>query len=551
MKQASMTCLSDDINQSFINQLRSFANEKSISDKDVMVKLFDAAYFLFRNEIAHTTNWEPLIKLLGRMDFSGRIQKFVDNRPRNATYQSTTSVTQILESISFALDEQIVSDLKISLHKFNFFSIMADEETNVQTKQVVSICVRYLCSDKKGIVERFLASSPVPTTDADTICSVIEEACQERDISLKSLAAISFDGTSNMSGCRSGVQALLKQRHCPNALFIHCRSHRLQLVLQKAVGENKTIKRILAVLGSFYKLFSMSPKRLHQLMSIEEALGFPQLRAIEPSPTRWLGYELCVKRVLEIYPAVLATLEHLHTDGIDLSSTAGGILLDLRKVSTIFILVVLDDLLRVLARLSKLFQTANENLASAVPITQTIIAYIENYNLEEIHLKCDVIIDQCTNKGISIESDKNGIEIVKKELQLFLSKIAQNLKIRFNDDAMKFLSVQKLFSVNEPEETFSNSFVQDICISAAGIKSFEILEELSLFRRWVHHSSHTNMTAKEIINELIFGPNCTVFQAINKLAVVYSLLPLGTATVERSFSTLNRIACAQQNRLDD
>lgn len=181
----------------------------------------------------------------------------------------------------------------------------------------------------------------MPPTDAGTVSSVIEKAFQDRNISLKSLAAISFDGASNMSGCRTGVQALLKQRHCPNALFIHCRSHRLQLVLQKSVGDNKTIKRIFAVLGSFYKLFSMSPKRLAQLLSIEEALGFPQLRVIEPSPTRWLGYELCVKRVLEIYPTVIATLEHLHADRNYLSSTAGGILLDLRKTQQYIFLLFL------------------------------------------------------------------------------------------------------------------------------------------------------------------------------------------------------------------
>ena len=99
---------------------------------------------------------------------------------------------------------------------------------------------------------------------------------------------------------------------------------------------------------------------------------------------------------------------------------------------------------------------------------------------------------------------------------------------------MKFLSVQKLFSVNEPEATFSENFVKDVCISAAGIKSCETLEELLLFRHWVHHSNHINMTAKEIINELIHGPSSTVFQAISKLTIVYSLLPL-----ERSFSPCN------------
>jgi len=34
------------------------------------------------------------------------------------------------------------------------------------------------------------------------------------------------------------------------------------------------------------------------------------------------------------------------------------------------------------------------------------------------------------------------------------------------------------------------------------------------------------------------------------LAVGYLLLPLGTSTVERSFSTLNRIACAEGNSLN-
>ncbi len=113
-----------------------------------------------------------------------------------------------------------------------------------------------------------------------------------------------------MSGRIGGVQALLKERFCNRALYIHCRSHRLQLVLKNASNENKTVKGILASLGSFYKLFSQSPKNSHQLTAIEETLEIPKLKAVEPSPTRWLGYEMCVKRILEIYPAVLAMLEH-------------------------------------------------------------------------------------------------------------------------------------------------------------------------------------------------------------------------------------------------
>ena len=77
------------------------------------------------------------------------------------------------------------------------------------------------------------------------------------------------------------------------------------------------------------------------------------------------------------------------------------------------------------------------------------------------------------------------------------------------------------------------------------------MEELRLFRRWVRLESHVSMSPKDVITDLIFGPNSTVFPAISRIAIVYCLLPLGTATVERSFSTLNRIACAERNRLDD
>jgi len=41
-----------------------------------------------------------------------------------------------------------------------------------------------------------------------------------------------------------------------------------------------------------------------------------------------------------------------------------------------------------------------------------------------------------------------------------------------------------------------------------------------------------------------------LFPVIAKLAVAYLLLPLWTATVERSFSTVNRIACAERSSLN-
>jgi len=58
----------------------------------------------------------------------------------------------------------------------------------------------------------------------------------------------------------------------------------------------------------------------------------------------------------------------------------------------------------------------------------------------------------------------------------------------------------------------------------------------------------TQMLQPNIMKELTYGPQMLLFPT-PKLATSYLFLPLGTATVERSFSTLNRIACAERIQL--
>jgi len=137
---------------------------------------------------------------------------------------------------------------------------MTDDETNVRNEQVLSKCVRYLNSDSAAVVEQFMAVSPLQSTTAETDAAAISGVCRTRALDMTKIVALAFDGASNMSGRRGGVQALLKDRHCPRTVYIHCHSHRLQLALKNAANHNKAIKTATVTLGSFYKLFSQSPK---------------------------------------------------------------------------------------------------------------------------------------------------------------------------------------------------------------------------------------------------------------------------------------------------
>jgi hypothetical protein len=223
------------------DQARAHAAERAISDKEVLKKLFCAAYFVFKEEIAHITNWEPLLQLLGESDFSGRVKSFLKTRPRNATYQSSTSITEILESISAALDDKLTEQLRQSIGKFGTWALTADEETNVKNQQVLSVCARFLSCDESSIVEQLIAVVTIQNTTAETVASAIANCCAKRNLDMTKLSALSFDGASNMAGRHGGVQALLKERHCTRAMFIHCRSHRLQLTLQNAAHECKLV----------------------------------------------------------------------------------------------------------------------------------------------------------------------------------------------------------------------------------------------------------------------------------------------------------------------
>lgn len=73
-----------------------------------------------------------------------------------------------------------------------------------------------------------------------------------------------YDGAAVMSGDIGGLQAKV-QEHYPKALFIHCFSHSLNLVLSQAASNIRDCKIFFQTLtGTF---FSKSSKRTHTLTS--------------------------------------------------------------------------------------------------------------------------------------------------------------------------------------------------------------------------------------------------------------------------------------------
>lgn len=122
-----------------LNELERQENRERFGD------LLEAAYFLFKNELPHTTLYESLLKLLSTVDHSQKLSSFFKNCQKNATYNSTTTITELLESTGEIIDEQISSKIR----QAKIISIMADEGTDINHHQNLSICIRY-CNQDTG-----------------------------------------------------------------------------------------------------------------------------------------------------------------------------------------------------------------------------------------------------------------------------------------------------------------------------------------------------------------------------------------------------------------
>jgi len=412
-----------------LTQLVTAANESALQDSHAMKTLFRSAYFMFSSEIAHTTNWRELVSTVAASDSSGRLQKFLTGCPANAHHLSSSTVTAILE----AFGEAIAGSLHDRVASLSQFAVMADECTDVNGVEKLSLCVRYLANAK--IVEMFLGCWSLASTKADDVYQSLVANLATFGLSPDRLVAASFDGASNMSGQRSGVQALLKKA-APSLVFVHCRSHLLQLALVKASNTVNEMKNVLAAVNSLYSLFSHSLLCLNILRQTEEAVDGTAHKLVQPGATRWLSYEGSVASMLKHYAAICISLEAIYVESGTKACEAGGLLLTLRKSSTLQFLLVLRYFLQPLARLSKTLESSSGNIAAAMTVVKATAASLRaDFNLADIKAQCADMTQQAVAAGVKIETDTDSLTERQRDLicEKYHKAVVDNLDARFSD----------------------------------------------------------------------------------------------------------------------
>ena len=143
---------------------------------------------------------------------------------------------------------------------------MADECTDVST--IEELTIRCLWVESVVPEEHFNKILLLKKANAESIYSALVEYCREKNIQLGRLIGIGFVGAATFSGDKTGVQRSLKELS-PNALFVHCRCHVLQLASVQAANATPAIKHVdIIYLMTLWKFFHYSPKCAETIVEI-------------------------------------------------------------------------------------------------------------------------------------------------------------------------------------------------------------------------------------------------------------------------------------------
>ena len=137
-----------------------------------------------------------------------------------------------------------------------FYSIMADECTDVSTVEELSLFCRWIENGEP--TEHFIDLLPMKRTDAESIYSALVECLKSKNIQLSNLIGMGSDGAATFSAKKSGVQARMK-KHSPHALFVHCHCHQLQLACVQAANGTVGIEHVYVTLTTLWKFSIIHP----------------------------------------------------------------------------------------------------------------------------------------------------------------------------------------------------------------------------------------------------------------------------------------------------
>ena len=492
------------------------------------------------------------------------VQNKLQHGPRNAMYTSPEIQNVLLHIIGQMIRKRICAEVSSA----RLFSILADESKDCAKTKQLAIVLRYVKEAK--VHERFLTFVPVSKLDAQSLTDAILGELQSYGLNLDSIVSQGYDGASVMSGRCSGVQARVAEV-VPQAIYIHCFAHVLNLVLVDSAKAISDAADFFALLEALY-VFVSSTKAHSVFISKQKELHHdkPTRELQQLSDTRWACRHSAVDALCYTYDALLATLEVI-ADGENHSKAieARGLLFQVQSFQFILLLVLFDRILSCTKQLSDLLQSPNCDLAVATNLVSATIETLEEF-------RSDISWDHLFQYAKQV-ARKNGIDNVSicsrrktrtpRRLDDFVSlepestrtgtresmSTSQELKVNLYYPILdKFLTelnqcfsgtsigIMKAIQACCPQsKTFLDTDHLQPLVSTYSLDQVSLSMETTIAKRTLSGKIESMQSISELFLEL--QPLRVAFPTLHKLIQIALTICVTSAECERCFSALKRI----------
>ena len=442
----------------------SLHNSKVKENREILKVLINGTCYLANQELAFRGNDESVTSF-NRGNYVELIYAFAENDERISRHLVTSTVfsglsNRIQNHIIETVAEVIQTDIRRDIYRASFVAVEVDETTDVTQKAQISVIFCYVCEASCIVKEAFLGFDDVSDDRrASAIAQYVLEILQKFN-SVEKLVAQTYDRASVMSSELNGEQAKIKE-DVPEAMFLHCYAHKLNLVLlrlAKCMPECKAFFKTLKGLSAF---FSKSIKRTHLLDNVVKR------RLPRASPTRWISGSRLLQMVSMYHSDLLMVFRVIGDaeDKWDNDSVmkAAGFERWLLKTNTCFLIMAYEEIFNKTDALFRVLQNKLMDIAFCCAQIRDTIDYVERQR-QEFDSFYHRFEQKCETLHLTDTSDIRQIKDKRKQtFSNILDDTSVQLKSRFeNFSELSFLGLVDCSKFSEMAQEFDDTKLQSL-----------------------------------------------------------------------------------------
>ncbi|XP_054715342.1 zinc finger protein 862-like [Uloborus diversus] len=480
----------------------------------------------------------------------------------NLDSRNKSFLISCLKSALFVAVNELPNSLFGNLQQF--IKLQGCDVKNSKIRYEHSDSVNELHSCIAEVIEDNLLEEVKQDGKADTLMFSIQEMLDKKGINISKMVALGCDGAQVMLGKNAGLIARLKEVN-PCIIAIHCTAHRLALVMQDAVKNLQSIRSYSDTVRAIFAYFNASAVRSAKLAAVQKLVSETVVKYVTFHSIRWLSLH---KAVEVLYKTLDSLMVYLDSQTERNDPTAPGLLRSVRHIRFVYITHILNDILPILTNLSKAFQSDSADLSIVMPKIHAAGIHLENLKhspgVNEKRFIHNIIINEENDREEMEGASEGYYSTINKKIisassldQLTATKISlinsikESMDRRFPEESMNIIQNFSAFdsfllkSANNEEMkakvlSLGNHFVTYVNCE----KLIEEYEDVSVMLK----HSYKDLNLSEVA-ELFPRKYKNTYPNTSTLMEIYLVIPISSASVERSFSTQNRIKNKFRNRL--